>query len=92
MSIGYKVAQEASDQFWEDYHEAVEKLGFHMAKRNFIYGEDEVVLLPGISPRYSEEQGEEIRKILGYSYEYKGYEYKVGLSPSMDIIREDWSI
>jgi hypothetical protein len=81
--------KDASEAFYDLYHEDIKGLGYELTKGSFILGpkaEDCHIMTAIRPPDYSEDIGKKIREIIGMEFEYDGITVGVALSPSINAL------
>ena len=88
MAINNKLFLEARENFWTEYHEKIEELGFELSRHGMMRGDDGISILATIQPHYSHRVLKKIRKIIPREYIYHKERIKVYIFPSISDLEE----
>jgi hypothetical protein len=92
MTIDNKLFQEAREQFWKDYHERIERIGFELSRNGMMMGDDGISILATIQPHYSKRVLKKINKIIPREYTYHSEKIRVYIFPSMSDLASKFGI
>lgn len=86
MTLDKKLVEEACLEFWNKYHEKIEKTSYILGKQHITYSSGEIAIMAKIIPTYSSKKLKEFKKIIPEIFNYKGKEIPIVFYPPIDPI------
>ena len=84
MTLDRELVKEACKEFWDEYHQKIEDLGYFLDKESMMHGPEGISIVASIRPAYSSLMIDVFKKVIPSEKMYKGERIPVIFFPSVD--------